>query len=66
MDRLSAKIETSVPKLMSRSADIEPRMAIPPTTIGSAAATNPPKTQINTRKLSGIAMASLRSRSFSI
>ena len=60
MVRLSAKIDTSVQKVMSRSTDIEPRIAIPPTTIGSAAASSPPKTQTSTRKLSGIAMDSMQ------
>ena len=60
MDRLSAKIETSVVKVMSRSTDIDPTIASPPTSIGSAAATRPPNTHTSTRKLSGIAMDSIK------
>ena len=66
VERLSAKIDTSVTKVMSRSTDIEPTIAMPPTTIGSAAATSPPNTQTSTRKLSGIAIDSISSRSRSV
>ena len=48
------------------ATDIEPTIAIPPTTIGSAAATSPPNTHTRNRKLSGIAMASMTSRSRSV
>ena len=66
MDRFSAKIDTSVVKVMSLRTDIEPRMAMPPTAIGTAAATSPPNTHTRTRKLNGMAMASIRRRSRSV
>ncbi len=66
MDRLSAKMETSVTSVTARSTAIEPRIANPPTASGSAAASNPPNTQTSTTKLSGIAMDSIFSRSFSL
>ena len=59
----SAKIDTSVKVVIPRSTAIAPRIAIRPTTIGSAAAINPPNTHTSTRKLSGMAMASIRNRS---
>ena len=61
--RFSAKIETSVKKVTVRSTASDPRIAITPTTIGSAAANTPPNTQTSNRKLSGTTMASSTSRS---
>ena len=61
--RLRAKIDTSVVKEMTRSTASAPRIAMPPTATGSAAATRPPNTQTSTRKLSGIAIDSITSRS---
>ena len=66
VDRLSAKIDTSVVKVSNRSMVIEPTIANPPTTIGSAAAVSPPNTHTRTRKLSGIAMDSISTRSRSV
>ena len=66
MLRFSAKIETSVNRVITRSTAIEPRIANTPTASGRAAAINPPNTQTNTTKLSGIAMDSIVSRSFSL
>ena len=66
MERLRATIETSVVKLIARNTAIDPKIAIPPTANGSAAATRPPNTQTNTRKLSGIATASMTFKSFSL
>ena len=63
MDRLSAKIETSVLKVMMRSTDIAPTIASAPTAMGRAAATRPPNTHTSTTKLNGIAMDSISSRS---
>ena len=54
--RFSAKIDTSVANVMTRSTAIEPTIAIPPTAIGSAAASRPPNTHTSTTKLSGIAI----------
>ena len=64
--RLSANIDTSVTNVIARSTAIDPRIANPPTASGSAAASRPPNTQTSTRKLSGIAMDSISSRSFSV
>ena len=66
MVRFSAKIETSVTIVTARNTAIEPRIANPPTASGSAAASKPPNTHTSTTKLSGIAMASIVSRSFSL
>ena len=63
MLRLSAKIDTSVPNAITCSTAIDPRIAIPPTAIGNAAASSPLNTQINTMKLSGTAIASTSSKS---
>ena len=63
---LSAKIETSVKPVSTRSTDIAPRTAIRPTTKGSIEAIAPPNTHTSTRKLSGTAIASIRSRSFMV
>ena len=60
---LSAKIETSVNPVISRSTDIVPRIDITPTIMGRAAATRPPNTHTNTRKLNGTAIISMSSRS---
>ncbi len=51
---------------MSRNTDIEPTMAMPPTTMGNAAVIKPPNTHTMTRKLSGMAIDSIRSRSRSV
>ena len=64
--RFIAKIDTSVTNVMARSTAIDPRIAKPPTASGSAAAITPPNTQTSTRKLSGMAMDSIVSRSFSL
>ena len=64
--RFSAKIDTSVTKVMACSTAIDPRIAKAPTATGSAAASSPPNTHTSTRKLSGIAMDSISSRSFSL
>ena len=61
--RLSAKMETSVAKEIARSTASAPRIAMPPTATGSAAANRPPNTQTNTKKLSGIAIDSINTRS---
>ena len=61
--RFNAKIDTSVKKVTVRSTASDPRIAITPTAIGSAAANSPPKTQISTRKLSGTTIASSINRS---
>lgn len=66
MDRFSAKIDTSVTSVNARNTAIDPRIAKPPTATGSAAASNPPKTQTSTTKLSGTAMDSISSRSRSV
>ena len=66
MVRFIAKIETSVTKVMARSTAMDPRIANPPTAIGSAAAIRPPNTQTSTTKHSGIAMDSMVNRSFSL
>ena len=50
----------------ARSTAIEPRIANAPTARGNAAASKPPNTQTSTTKLSGIAMDSINSRSFSL
>ena len=50
---LSAKIDTSVKPVNSRSTAIAPRTAITPTTKGSSAATRPPKTHTSTRHRDG-------------
>ena len=63
MLRLSAKIDTSVPNAITCSTAIDPRIASPPTAIGTAAAGSPLNTQINTMKLSGMATTSTSSRS---
>jgi len=55
-----------VPIVTARSTAMEPRIANAPTASGSAAASKPPKTQTSTTKLSGTAMASIISRSFSL
>jgi hypothetical protein len=52
-----------VPNVISRSTDSDPRIAMMPTATGSAAASRPPKTQTSTRKLNGIAIDSISSRS---
>ena len=49
--RFSAKIDTSVNRVMTRSTAREPRIAITPTATGNAAANSPPNTQTSTRKL---------------
>ena len=64
--RFSAKIDTLVISETVCSTAMEPRIAKPPTAIGSAAATRPPNTQTSTTKLSGIAIDSMSSRSFSV
>ena len=64
--RLSANIDTSVTNVIACSTAIEPRIANAPTANGSAAASRPPNTHTSTRKLSGIAMDSISSRSFSL
>ncbi len=61
--RFSAKIDTSVAKVTSRSTASAPMIAMPPIATGSAAASSPPNTQTSTRKLSGIASDSMTSRS---
>ena len=61
--RLSANIETSVANEIVRSTERAPKIAIPPMATGSAAAIRPPNTQTSTRKLSGIAIDSITSRS---
>ena len=61
--RFSAKIDTSVKKVTVRNTASDPRIAITPTSTGSAAAKSPPNTQISTTKLSGTTIASSRSRS---
>ena len=63
MVRLGARFDTSVLKVMKRRTAIEPRIAISPTAIGSAAASRPPNTQTSTTKLSGTAIDSISSRS---
>ncbi len=65
-ERFSAKIDTSVTSVTARSTAIDPRIANPPTANGSAAAIRPPNTHTSTRKLSGMAMDSIISRSFSL
>jgi hypothetical protein len=64
--RLSAKMDTGVTRVTARSTAIDPRIAKPPTTRGSAAASSPPNTQTSTTKLSGMAMDSIRNKSFSL
>ena len=66
MLRFSAKIDTSVNRVMPRSTAIDPKIANMPTTRGSAAAISPPNTHTSTTKLRGIAMDSIISRSFSL
>ena len=61
--RLSAKIETSVVNVIRRNTDIDPTTASAPRVIGRAAASRPPNTHTSTRKLSGMAMTSISSRS---
>ena len=65
-NRFSAKIVTSVTQASARSTAIEPKIAIPPTANGIAAARNPPNTHTSTRKLTGIAMVSITFRSFRV
>ena len=62
----SANTDTSVKNVMVRSTASVPVIASPPTRMGSAAATSPPNTHTSTRKLSGIAMDSMTSRSCSV
>ena len=64
--RFSAKIDTSVTSVTARSTAIEPRIANPPTANGRAAASRPPNTHTSTTKLSGMAIDSIISRSFSL
>ena len=59
----SAKIDTSVKWVISRSTAIAPRIAIMPTSSGRVAEIRPPNTHTSTRKLSGTAIASMRTRS---
>jgi hypothetical protein len=66
MVRFIAKIDTSVTNVTARSTAIDPRIANAPTASGSAAAISPPNTQTRTTKLSGMAMASIINRSFSL
>ncbi len=61
--RFSAKIDTSVAKVTRRNTDIEPTTASAPSAIGSAAVSSPPNTHTSTRKLKGIAIISMTSRS---
>ena len=61
--RFSAKIETSVNWVTPRSTASAPRIAMPPTVSGTAAASAPPNTHTSTRKLIGIASDSIRNRS---
>ena len=61
--RLRAKIDTSVKNATNRSTARVPTIAIAPTTTGNAAASRPPNTHTSTRKLNGIAMDSITSRS---
>jgi hypothetical protein len=58
--RLSAKVDTSVLNVMSRSTAIVPTTASPPRAIGNAAASRPPNTQTSTKKLNGIAILETR------
>ena len=61
--RFSAKIDTSVLNVIMRSTAIDPTIANPPTATGRAAANSPPNTQTSTRKLNGMAIDSISSRS---
>ena len=61
--RLSAKIDTSVKKVVTRSTARDPRIAMMPTPTGSAAANSPPNTHSRTMKLSGTTMDSSSGRS---
>ncbi len=61
--RFSAKIDTSVVKVTNRSTDIDPTTASAPSAIGNAAVSNPPNTHTRIRKLNGIAIISMTSRS---
>ena len=63
MVRFSEYADTSVANEISRSTDIDPTIANPPSINGSAAASNPPNTHTNTTKLNGIARDSINSRS---
>ena len=61
--RLSAKIETSVANVTTRSTASAPITAMAPMATGNAAARSPPNTHTRTRKLSGMASDSISSRS---
>jgi hypothetical protein len=64
--RFSAKTDSGVSSAATRSTNIVPRIEMPPTSIGSSAATRPRKSTSESRNSSGKASISARARSLEI